>query len=327
MPSLPDFESVQRAAERLRGLAVQTPLLEDPGLSAQLGGRLLIKAECLQRTGSFKFRGAMNRLVQLSDEQRRGGVVAFSSGNHAQGVAAAAAMLDIPAVIVMPRDAPAMKVANTLAYGAEVILYDRWTESREAIGESLSRDRGLVLVPPFDDADIIAGQGTCGIELINQANALGLNIDAIVAPCSGGGLVAGIALAAHALSPRTEVWLAEPTGFDDAGRSLRAGERMSNPADGRTSLCDALMAPSPGILPFAIHRTLVKGGLVADDDAVQNAMALAFDRFKIVVEPGGAVAFAAILSGTIALKDRTVVAVCSGGNVDRAVFAAALAVK
>lgn len=318
------FDDITAAAARLTGHAVRTPLLESPELSAAVGGRLLIKAECLQITGSFKFRGAFNRLSLLSVEERRKGVVAYSSGNHAQGVAAAARLLDIPAVIVMPEDAPAIKIANTRDYGAEVVLYDRWTQSREEIGGRIAARRGSTLVKPFDDHAIIAGQGTAGLELAEQAADLGLALDAVLAPCSGGGLIAGIALALAEKSPATEVYLVEPEGFDDAGRSLREGRRVANEGDHR-SFCDALMAPMPGEITFPIHQRLLTGGLAVSDDETAAAMAAAFARLKLVVEPGGAVALAAALAGKIDCRGRTVAVLCSGGNVDGATFCDALA--
>ncbi|MBL8670537.1 MAG: threonine/serine dehydratase [Alphaproteobacteria bacterium] len=300
-----------------------TPLLENSLLNKRMGGRVLLKLETLQHTGSFKYRGALNRLLQLSPEQRRAGVVAFSSGNHAQGVASAAQALGIPAIILMPSDAPAIKVTNTKGYGAEVRHFDRWKESREAIAAGIARERGAVLVPPYDDADIIAGQGTAGLELCAQAHALGAVPDSVVVCCSGGGLVAGIALAVEAESPATKVYTAEPAGFDDHAQSLKAGKRVTL-KPGATSICDALLAPSPGEITFAINRTRLAGGLVVTDDEVLDAIAYAFRNLKLVIEPGGAVPLAAILSGKLAAAGRTTVVVCSGGNVDPATFKTAL---
>jgi threonine dehydratase len=301
-PTLPGFEDVLAAADRIAGYAMITPLLESSALNKRLGFRLLVKAEPLQRTGSFKFRGAFNRLVQLDDAQRRRGVVAFSSGNHAQGVAAAAEILGLPAVIVMPSDAPAIKLANTRGYGAEVVTYDRWTQDR----------------------DIIAGQGTTALEVIAEARSRGLTIDAFAANSSGGGLIAGCALAFQALSPATRLYCAEPAGFDDHARSLASGTRLRNEA-GASSICDALLAQIPGELTFAINRKLLAGGLVASDDEVRHAMTVAFQELKLVVEPGGAVALAAALAGRIAGEPKVVVVVASGGNVDPATFRAAIA--
>ena len=320
---LPTYEDVKDAAGRLHGLAIETPLLESPLLNDELGFRVLIKAEVLQRTGSFKFRGAYNRVSRLTPEERRRGVVGYSSGNHAQGVAAAAKLIGTPAVIVMPKDAPAMKIANTRAYGAEVVLYDRATDDRDAIGKKLSGERGLVLVRPFDDFHVIAGQGTGGLEIARAARARGIHIDTVLVPCGGGGLTAGIALAIEAESPGTEVWAVEPAGWDDWKLSLASG-RIERANGGGSLLCDALLTPSPGEITFALNRRLIRGALDADDAAVMKAMAFAWRYFKLVVEPGGAVALAAALAGALPVKGKTVCAVCSGGNVESAVFRAAL---
>jgi threonine dehydratase len=319
----PTIADVRAAAARLKGRVVATPLLESPLLNQRLGGRLLVKAEMLQRTGSFKLRGALNALLQLDVDERRAGVVAYSSGNHAQGVAAAAQMLGIPAVIVMPADAPAIKIDNTRAYGAAVVLYDRWRESREAIGARIAEERGARLVPPYDDARIIAGQGTIGLEIAADAQAIGARLDALVAPVSGGGLVAGCALALASESPETRIYGAEPAAFDDLRRSLAAGGRVGNDPAAR-SICDALMAPTPGAITFAIHRRLLAGSLAVGDDEVLAAMATAFAELKLVVEPGGAAALAAVLAGKLPVAGRTVAVVASGGNVDRATFMRAL---
>lgn len=319
----PDFAAIEDAARRLAGHAVETPLLESQLLNAQLGGRLLVKAEPLQRTGSFKFRGAYNRISRLDAAERRRGVVAFSSGNHAQGVAAAAQLVGTPAVIVMPSDAPAIKIANTKAYGAEVVTYDRQRESREEIGARIAVERGSILVPPYDDPFIIAGQGTTGLEIACQARAAGIAVDAVAACASGGGLVAGIALAMERLSPSTAVHVCEPAGFDDHARSLAAGERLSNVAGAR-SICDALLSPAPGVITFPINKRLLRSGLVVTDEDVLRAMAIAFRDLKLVVEPGGAVSLAAALTGRLPVRGRTVVVVCSGGNVDAATFKRAL---
>ncbi|HEY4136329.1 MAG TPA: threonine/serine dehydratase [Alphaproteobacteria bacterium] len=319
-------EDIEAAARRLDGVIVRTPLLESPLLNERLGGRLLVKAECLQRTGSFKIRGAYNRIAQIPEARRKDGIVAYSSGNHAQGVAAAARLLGAPAVIVMPADAPALKIANTRALGGEVVLYDRLRESREAIGARIAAERGSIVVPPYDDPDVIAGQGTIGLEVAAQAAELGAAPDAILIPCSGGGLASGIATAVAARLPRIEAYTVEPAGFDDMARSLASGARVSNPplGSGATSFCDALLVQTPGEITFPIARRLMAGGFAVDDAAVARAMAAAFESFKIVVEPGGAVALAAVLEGLTEMKGRTVVAVCSGGNVDAATFAAAL---
>jgi threonine dehydratase len=315
---------VRAAAERLRGKAVRTPLLEVAALDQELGFRLLVKAEPLQRTGSFKFRGAYNTIAQLAPAARQKGVVAFSSGNHAQGVAAAAQLLGIRSTIVMPSDAPAIKIANTRGYGAEVVLYDRDREDREAIARRIADERGATTVKPFDDPRVIAGQGTAGLEIAEQAAEAGIELDAVIVNCSGGGLVTGCAVALAALSPKTEIYSSEPAEYDDMARSLAAGTRQSNPPGSR-SFCDALMSPTPGEITFPIARRLLAGGFSADDAAVAKAMALAFDRFKLVIEPGGAVALACALQQRDRFRGRTVVAVASGGNVDRATFAKAIA--
>lgn len=317
------FADVEAAARRLAGKAVVTPLLENQALNERVDGRVLLKPEVLQVSGSFKFRGAYNRLSQLDAGQRQAGVVAWSSGNHAQGVAAAAEMLGIPATIVMPDDAPALKIANTRGYGAEVVLYDRWRESREAIAAAIAAERGAVTVPPYDDPHIIAGQGTAGLELACQAREVGATLDAVLAPCSGGGLLAGLATAVRHLSPHTEIFSAEPARLDDLARSLAAGERVRNDPDAR-SFCDALMAPTPGELTFPIHRALLAGGFAVTDDEVAAAMAYAFSVLKLVVEPGGAVGLAAVLSGRLPTTGRTIGVVLSGGNVDPALYAEVL---
>lgn len=321
---LPGIAEIEAAAARLAGVVRRTPLLAGTPLDEALGGRLLFKAECLQRTGSFKLRGAYNRLVQLDPERRRAGVVAFSSGNHAQGVAAAAKMLGIAATIVMPSDAPVIKLGNTRALGAEVVLYDRFTEDREAIARRLVGERGATLVPAYDDPDVVAGQGTAGFELMQQAAELGLTPDQVLVPTSGGGLTAGTAIAVRALAPRAVVYGVEPEAFDDTRRSLAAGTLLRNPPGAR-SICDALQSSPPGVLTFAINRELLAGILTVSDVQVETAMARAFRDLKLVVEPGGAVAFAAALAGKVPLADRTTAIVLSGGNVDAALYASILA--
>jgi len=322
--ALPAFDDVLAAAARLAGIARRTPLLADTALDELTGGRVLLKVETLQRTGSFKFRGAYNRLVQLDDGGRRAGVVAYSSGNHAQGVAAAARMLGIRATIVMPADAPRAKLENTRALGAEVILYDRVRDSREQIAARLAAERGATLVPAFDDPDVLAGQGTVGLELMQQASEYRSTPDQVLIGCSGGGLVSGSALAIRALSPTTEVLCVEPEGFDDTRRSLEAGRRLAN-APGARSICDALMSPSPGVLNFALMRELLAGGVAVSDAEVLNAMAWGFRHLRLVIEPGGAVALAAVLAGKLPLAGRTTAIVLTGGNVDAATFAEAIA--
>jgi threonine dehydratase len=321
--ALPVFDDVVAAAKRIEGFAVKTPLLEAPALNAKLGGRLLLKAEPLQRTGSFKFRGAYNTLTQIPAEKRKNGVVAFSSGNHAQGVAAAAQLLGMPAWIIMPIDAPAIKIARTKEYGATVVPYDRYTQDREKLGEELQAKHGATLVKPYDDPNVIAGQGTTGLEIAAQCQALGIVPDAVVVCCGGGGLVAGTALALSGTLPGVPVYSAEPAGFDDTKRSLETGTRQKNDPAAR-SFCDALLAPTPGELTFALNGKLLKGGFAVTDAEVQHAMATLFAEFKLVAEPGGAVAATAVLSGKLPIKGKTIVAVVSGGNVDPATFADAL---
>jgi threonine dehydratase len=321
---LPGFDDVRAAAARIAGHARRTPLLVGTPLDAITGGRILLKLETLQHTGSFKFRGAYNRLAQLDAAQRAAGVVAFSSGNHAQGVAAAARLLGVAATIVMPADAPRVKMQNTLALGAEVVTYDRLRESREEIAARLATERGAVLVPSFDDPDIIAGQGTVGLEIADQAADLGIRIDDVVVCTSGGGLVAGIALALQALSPGTRIWSAEPEGHDDHRRSLASGRRETN-APGTRSICDSLLAPSPGALTFEINRRRLAGGLAASDTEVRSAIAFAARTLKLVVEPGGAVALASVLAGRLDASGRSIAVVLSGGNIDDALLRDVLA--
>lgn len=315
-----DIEDIREAAGRIAKEAVLTPLLSSPALDAEVGATVLLKAETLQRSGSFKFRGAYNRLSMLTPEERRAGVVAWSSGNHAQGVAAAARIVGAQATIVMPSDAPAIKVENTRNYGAEVVFYDRYTHSREQISFALAQDRGAVVVPSFDDPFIIAGQGTVGLEIAEQAAAAGHSLDAFLCCCGGGGLIAGSATALNALSPQTRMYSVEPQAFNDTARSLAAGTRLSNPPDAR-SICDALLTPEPGELTFPINMSLLAGGLSVTDDDVRHAMSYAFRVLKLVVEPGGVVALAALLAGKIDLRGQTVAVVLSGGNVDPALFA------
>jgi threonine dehydratase len=320
----PTFEDVKDAAARLKGLAVRTPLLRSDVLDEAAGGTVFVKAECLQRTGSFKFRGAYNRLSRIPEADRAAGVVAFSSGNHAQGVAAAARLLGMPATIVMPSDAPQVKLEATRAMGAEIVPYDRLRESREEIAARIASERGAALVPAFEDFHVIAGQGTVGLEAAEQLREAGAAADIAVCPASGGGLIAGVGLAFEALSPSTQVIVAEPEGYEDHALSLKAGERVSI-MPGRPSLADALMAPAPGELTFSINRTRLKGAVAASDAEALAAMAFAFRHLKIVLEPGGAVALAAVLSGRLALGGRTALVIASGGNVDPEVFVRAIA--
>jgi threonine dehydratase len=316
---LPTAADIDAAASRLAGVALHTPLITSAALDALTGGRVFLKAETLQRTGSFKFRGAYNRLATIPANERSGGVVAFSSGNHAQGVAAAAQLLGMRCVIVMPRDAPRAKRERTAALGAEIVLYDRAREDREAIAADIAARRGAVLVPPYDDALIIAGQGTAGREIVDDLDALGLAPDVVVVTASGGGLAAGIALAIRARVPHAALYTAEPQGFDDHARSFRSGRREENAALTGT-ICDSLMARMPGKLTFAINKALVGAGVVVSDEEVAAAVAFAFAELKLVVEPGGAVALAAVMTGKVDVTNKIAVAVLSGGNVDPEIF-------
>ena len=315
---------IDAAARVLAPFAVRTPLLSHPALDARVGTKVFLKPEMLQRTGSFKFRGAFNKLSSIPQVRRAGGVVAFSSGNHAQGVAAAAQILNMKATIVMPSDAPASKRERTKSYGAEVVLYDRDKEDREAIAKDIADKRGATLVRPYDDPFVIAGQGTAGREIAEDMAALGLAPDIVVAPASGGGLIAGVATAVKARFPQAQLIVAEPEAFDDHTRSLRAGKREPHAAEGRT-ICDALMASIPGELTFAINSKLLSHGITASDDEVAAAMAFAFRELKLVVEPGGAVGLAGLLSGKIEARGKNVVIVLSGGNVDADLYAKLIA--
>ncbi|GMG84266.1 threonine/serine dehydratase [Paralimibaculum aggregatum] len=318
------IKDVRSARRRLEGSARVTPLLEDPHLNAIAGRRVLVKAECLQRTGAFKFRGAWSALTALGEGARERGVITYSSGNHAQGIAHAAEELGIPATIVMPDDAPALKLANTRGYGAEVVLYDRaGGQSREEIGNRLAEARGLTPVLPYDEPLVIAGQGTAGLEIAGQARAMGVTKAEVLVCCGGGGLSAGMAVALAAEAPGLRVRTVEPAGFDDTARSLAAGERLGN-EPGASSICDAILTPMPGELTFPILSRLAGPGLAVTDDEVLRTMGLAFQRLKLVTEPGGAVALAAALFHGAELADGPVVALISGGNVDTAMFRRAL---
>lgn len=315
-----NIDMIRAAAERLEGHARRTPLLSSPFLDEIAGRKVLVKAECLQHTGSFKFRGGWSAVSNLSDNELKNGVIAFSSGNHAQGVALAAREHGAPAVIVMPSNAPEVKIENTRALGAEVVLYDRGTESREEIGEALSRERGLTLIRPFDEPEVIAGQGTCGLEI--AADAGETEADVLVC-CGGGGLTSGIALALAAEAPGMTVRPCEPEGFDDVTRSLQSGQREKNESESG-SICDAILTPSPGEILFPILKEHCGPGVVVTEDECLRAMGLAFERLRIVVEPGGAAALAGALFHGNELGHDTVIAVATGGNVDKGVFQRAL---
>lgn len=318
-----DIGRIEAAAERLRGFARVTPLLSSPFLDEIAGRRVLVKPECLQHTGSFKYRGARSAVSALSELVRARGVIAFSSGNHAQGVALAARQFGVSAVIIMPADAPRMKIDNTRALGAEVVLYDRASEDRDAIGAELSEARGLTLIKPFDEPEVIAGQGTCGLEIAAQAAEIGVPEAEVLVCCGGGGLTSGIALALEAKAPGMRVRPVEPEGYDDVARSLASG-RIERNAVTSGGLCDAIVTPQPGNLTFPIMQRLCGPGLVVSDEEAQRAMAQAFARLKLVAEPGGAVALAAALYHADRIDADTVIVTISGGNVDRAVFIEAL---
>jgi threonine dehydratase len=317
---LPSYAELLAARERIKPLALVTPLIEHPALNTRTGGRVLLKAENLQRVGAFKFRGAYNKISQIDSRAFPGGVVACSSGNHAQGVAAAATLCGMASVIVMPADSPAIKIKRTKEFGAEVVLYDRAKEDRDAIARRICAERHSAFVHPFDDRDVIAGQGTAGLELMEQAKAMGMVPDVVLVGVSGGGLASGVSIAVKELSPRTEVYCVEPAGFDDFARSLTAGSRQRN-AKMAGSICDALMSPTPGEITFALAQRNFSGGLSVTDDEVRTAVRFAFEELKMVVEPGGAVSLAAILAGKVDVKGRVVAALITGGNVDPGMFA------
>ncbi len=324
MSGLPGFEDVLEAADRLKGFAVQTPLLRSDALDAATGARVFVKAEALQRTGSFKFRGAYNKISSISADKRAAGVVAYSSGNHAQGVAAAAKLLGMRATIVMPSDAPRAKWLRTQALGAEVIGYDRATEDRAAIAMKLVTERGATLVPPYDDPMIIAGQGTIGLEIVEQLAERGLKPEVVVVGASGGGLAAGISLGVKSRVASAKFYTAEPDGFDDTARSFVSGKREANARMSGT-ICDALMTATPGELTFPITSKLIGQGISATDAEVGHAVRYAFEELKLVVEPGGAIGLAAMLAGKVDIKGKVVVGVLSGGNVDTELFAKLIA--
>ena len=314
------IEDIEAAAERLEPIIVRTPLVSSPVLDEIVGGRVLLKAENLQRTGSFKIRGAYNMLSQLDDADAARGVVAFSSGNHAQAVAAAGTMLDIETTIVMPEDAPQIKIENTRKLGGTTVLYDRYTKDRAVIAREIAEERGSVLVPSYDHEHIITGQGTTGLEIVRQCDELGVKPDQVLINCSGGGLTAGCSVAIKALSPSTTIHPVEPEGFDDTRRSLESGKPEINDPDART-ICDALMTSPPGDITFAINREIVGAALVVSDENVKAAIRFAFLHLKLVVEPGGAASLAAVLADKVPLRDRTTVVILSGGNIDAQLFA------
>ncbi len=317
---LPTAADIDAAAKRLDGVAVRTPLINAPVLDDVIGARVFLKAETLQRTGSFKFRGAYNKISSIPESKRAAGVVAYSSGNHAQGVASAAKLLGIHATIVMPSDAPAAKRQRTAALGAEIVLYDRNTEDRAAIAHAIAAKRGATLVPPYDDPMIIAGQGTIGREIVEDLERLRLAPQIVVVGASGGGLAAGISLGVKARVPAAKFYTVEPEGFDDTARSFKSGVRETNARMSGT-ICDALMTNTPGELTFPINRALIGEGISASDAEVGRAVAFAFHELKLVVEPGGAIGLAALLAGKLDVKGKVVVGILSGGNVDADLFA------
>jgi threonine dehydratase len=321
---LTTYADIEAAAKRIATHARRTPLLRNPFLDADSGKNIFLKPEMLQVSGSFKFRGAYNRIAQLSAAERATGVIAWSSGNHAQGVAAAAKLEGVRARIVMPEDAPAIKLANTRALGAQVITFDRYSEDREQISYALAERDGGIIVPSYDDRHIIAGQGTAGMEIFEDAAAMGEKLDALLICCGGGGLTAGCALASEALSPDTAIYCVEPEHYDDHARSLSTGQRESADTS-RPSICDALLSPTPGALTFPINQRLLRGGIVVTEAEVKAAMRYAFRVLKLVIEPGGAVALAALLAGKVDPQHKNVALMLSGGNVDPLFFANILA--
>lgn len=323
MATLPTAQNIRFAADRIAGSVKKTPVLTCPELDARTGGRIFLKAECLQDTGSFKLRGATNKLMQLTPTERTAGVVAWSSGNHAQGVAAAAHRLGISAKIVMPKDAPAAKLAGTRAFGAEVVFYDRTDDDREEIGRRIAQDEGRIIVPPYDDADIICGQGTAGLELAEHVAGIGTTLDDVLVPVSGGGLLAGVSLAIKDIFPEARMFSVEPEGFDDHRRSCDTKKRETN-NQLTGSICDALLAPTPGALTWQINETHLHGGYVVSDGDVLEAISFAHKTLGLKLEPGGAITLAALLNRTHDAEGRSVGLVLSGGNVDNQTFNRAL---
>lgn len=313
-------QGVRAAAARIKGAAILTPLLENEWLNERAGGRVLMKAETLQHGGSFKFRGAMNRLAKLSDEERRRGVLAVSSGNHAQGIARAARLFGVPATIVMPKDAPAFKIGQVRAYGGEIVFYDRYTEDREEIGRKLASERGLAIAHPFNQVDTIEGQGTLALEAVDQANAAGARFDAFIVCCGGGGMAAGCATILAEIAPQTALMIAEPEGYDETWASIKAGRRLKADVS-RKTICDALATPSPGEIAFPILARHARDGFSVSDDEVAEAISFAAKYLKLVVEPGGAAALAAVYARKIKGEGRTIGLTLSGGNIDPSLYA------
>ena len=315
----PTYKDVEIASERLAGYAIKTPVLESDKINDRLNCRVLIKAENLQRTGSFKFRGAFNMIASLKDDQKKRGIVAYSSGNHAQGVAAAAKILKIESTIVMPLDAPKIKIENTIRDGANVIFYNRSDSNRVKIAKEIVEKTGATLIPPFDAPEIIAGQGTLGLEFYRQINIKNIELDYLLAPCSGGGLIAGNAIVFKEKSPSSLIYCVEPEGYDDTAISLKANKRKIITTK-QDSFCDALLIETPGELTFETNSKLLAGGLVVTQAETAQAIRAAFEDLKIIIEPGGAVALAAILAGKIKTEDKVIGIICSGGNIDKSTF-------
>ena len=320
---LPELKDVISAAAKISDVAVKTPLLKCEDMSQKLSAEIYVKAECLQRVGAFKFRGAYNRLSRLNDEEKKKGVVAYSSGNHAQGVAASAKLLGIDATIVMPEDSPKMKLQNTRNYGAKVVTYDRDKESREEIADNFSKETGAIVVPSFEDFYIISGQGTVALEAVQQAEEKSVKFDIFMTPIGGGGLISGCSIAIKGVSPKTEIYGVEPDGFNDVQRSLESGKIESNARSSGT-ICDAILTQHPEKMTFTIMSNNLSGVLTVTDDEVLSAMKYAWEKMKLVVEPGASVALAAVLHGKIDVKGKKVCIVLSGGNVDEENFIKAL---
>lgn len=319
-----DITMIRAAAKRLQGHARRTQLLNSPFLDEIAGRQVFVKPECLQHTGSFKYRGGRSAVSALDPDIRAQGVIAYSSGNHAQGVALAAREHGVPAVIIMPADAPQMKIDNTRALGAEVVLYDRaGGESREEVGDALTAQRGLTMIKPYDEPQVIAGQGTTGLEIAEDANALDIKNADVLICCGGGGLTSGIALALEADAPSLRTRPVEPEGFDDVARSLASGHIETNNQQSG-NICDAILTPAPGQITFPILKRLCGPGLLVSEDECLHAMALAWSRLKVVAEPGGAAALAAALFRKDEIEGDAVIATISGGNVDATVFQTAL---
>ena len=317
--TIPTVMDIKAAADRLKGKVMHTPILESTQINEQLGFRLLLKAESLQRTGSFKFRGAYNKISQIPIDKRSKGVIAYSSGNHAQGVAASAKLFGLPSTIVMPSDAPNIKIENTIGYGADVVYYDRKNDNRIEIADRISNETGGLIIPPYDDPDIITGQGTIALEVIEQIKKLGTKLDILIGPSSGGGMMSGCSLVINKHNPAVRLYCVEPEYYDDIGRSLEIGRRVRVQTK-KQSICDALLVETPGELTFQILNKLNVKGLVCSEEDTLNAMLVAFKVFKIVLEPSGAISLAAALINKESMKGKTVLVICTGGNVDPTFF-------